>query len=163
MTPKPPFLAIRPSCPGFSPCVSFPRPSFYSTTTKKSHEVERGKGESSVDEVDAEKVQDQAAEDIVGKSPLRTNGLELARVLRVSLYPQAGREDELADRGTEARQESIERIIPAHDAVPELQHPDHDQEAQEGVHQLRPLRRRPHVPRVYALHDRLRVLRLRLR
>jgi hypothetical protein len=85
--------------------------------------------ESLVDEVDTEEVEEQAAEDIIRKCPGREsvgsrgggkgkvpiplvgNALKLRPILRVRLDPQAGREHELADRGTEAGKESIEGLI----------------------------------------------------
>lgn len=64
----------------------------------------------SVDEVDAEEVQQQAPEDEIGKRPLVRDALELGLVLGVGLHAEGGSQDELADAGTEAGQESVEGL-----------------------------------------------------
>ena len=53
------------------------------------------------------------AEEIGGgetNSPLMTDGSKLGFVFRVRLDAQAGREDELADRGAEAGEEGVEGL-----------------------------------------------------
>jgi hypothetical protein len=64
----------------------------------------------SVNEVDAEEVQQQAPEDEIRKRPLVRDALELGLVLGVGLHAEGGGQDELADAGAEAGQESVEGL-----------------------------------------------------
>lgn len=98
-----------------------------------------------IDKVHAEEMQDQAPKHKVRKRPLMTQTPKLHLILRIRLDPQTGREDELPNRGAEAGEERIERIIPNQHAIHKLQPAHRDQERHEDVNQLHPLRRRVHV------------------
>ena len=62
-------------------------------------------------------------------------------------------------RREKGRAQTRTYIVPDEDDVDKLQHSDDDQEAHEGVDQLRPLRRLPLVPVPHRLYDGLRALR----
>ena len=64
----------------------------------------------SVDEVDTEKVQQQAPKHEIRKRALVRDGLEVGLVLGVGLDAEGGGEDKLADAGAEAGQESVEGL-----------------------------------------------------
>lgn len=64
----------------------------------------------SVDEVDAEEVQQQAPKDEIRKRPLVRDALKLGLVLGVGLHAEGGSQDELADAGAESGQESVEGL-----------------------------------------------------
>jgi hypothetical protein len=64
----------------------------------------------SVDEVHTEKVQQQRSDNKVRKGPLMRYSPKFCLVFRVRLHAERGREDELADRCAEAREEGVERL-----------------------------------------------------
>jgi hypothetical protein len=98
-----------------------------------------------INEIDANEMQQQTAEDKVRKRPLRTQAGELLFVQLVGLDAERDGEHELADRGRKAREEGVEGVVADDEAVQELDAAGDDQKGQEQVDQERSLRRRRRV------------------
>jgi hypothetical protein len=117
------------------------------------------KSASLVDEVDAEKVQDQTADDIVGKGALGRHGREIPLVRLSRLDPQRSRQNKLPHRRRKPGQERIERVVPRQHAVRKLQAPNSHQKRQKSVQQLGALRRRRGVVGHHVVRDPVPCLR----
>ena len=58
----------------------------------------------SANEIDDDQVQDDAGEEEIGESALRTDVVEIRFVLRIALNSEARREDERTNAGDESRE-----------------------------------------------------------